>query len=497
MHVVLVLWERFPTNVILFNHVLFFFLGGATLCNPCQTGQYSNHTGAITCNDCPSGRYCSVGTSTPLPLFFQNITSASLTRDPFFLEQSNENAAKATESMIARLTTISTVVVLAALILLALVLLLVLLRIFHKRSRILGLLAKIDMFTMKHLVKLNESPVNHATTIGGFVSIGFIFAVLAIIALFLIDLVNNNIIMRSTIIPENVVPADYPPIVQGSYSILVRLHNYNDPTCAPSQQLINGFEPKEQLLINSTKHANATCDLKLVCMKCKLTGVTQELQFMWNYPFAMASSIEYTILLPHFKNQEQFQVYELIIPETREVVFRGNQPTEASLSLLKSYYTPLAKDYLIGGIITRTSAADLTRVGYVATKFPTRYGSVSQDRDFVSSQQGLGITIRFTLNANVFMIEEEAKSSILEFVSKVVALIGAIEAVAAIIMNKIEEFQDCIQQRRQSTVKKNEIDAIEMPDTIMEQNNENTGVKLEHEAQAQAETENIVNQGEE
>lgn len=69
-----------------------------------------------------------------------------------------------------------------------------------------------------------------------------------------------------------------------------------------------------------------------------------------------------------------------------------------------------------------------------------------------------------SLNANVLLIAEEAKSSILEFLSKLVALIGAVGGVIALVMSQIEKAAVFVKQKRQQKLPN--VDPLELKEAV-------------------------------
>lgn len=279
--------------------------------------------------------------------------------------------------------------------------------------------------------------------------------VCALLTLLLIDISKNNILVRSSIIPEQVIPKGYPTDIFGTFVLNFKLFNYNAKECDTSVPVkYVGIQPVDSNTVPSVVarkyEQNATCDVTWTCTNCKLTGVTQLITFNWTYPFAMATAINYTVWLPHFytnSQQNPFLIQEQLVPPSTNLLFRGATPTELSMSLLRSYYTQLAPDYLFGNIFSKLSALELTRVGYVATRFPSRLGSTVSSGDFENSDQGLIINVQMSLNANVLMINEEARSSVLEFLSKLFALAGAVSSICIFSMSRLERLMLCIRKK--------------------------------------------------
>lgn len=302
--------------------------------------------------------------------------------------------------------------------------------------------------------------------IGGYFAIIFGILALTAVALSIIDLAGNNIADRTSIIPSAALPPELQNLtLVNTYSLKVLFHsfNLNPEACASNSLEITGFSPSNQQTVTFTKYSNSTCIMDFTCRDCQLLGNNQFIRIGYSSPFVSSSAIEYYMNVPHFlSNSSSFGLHEILTPTDSQSIFKGPEPTSVSISLIQSYYTYLARDYLFNNVFSQSPVQSRTSIGFIATHFPTFLGSSANDTTF-TSKQGLHFSIKFTVESTVFRISQEAKSSLLDFISKIAALIGAVSGVVMFLMIIMETIQDCIirkQQERAKTETAKQIDAV-------------------------------------
>lgn len=245
--------------------------------------------------------------------------------------------------------------------------------------------------------------------------------------------------------------------VPANYELKILFHNFNDRQCKPTTMQVNGWSPQVHQQVNATKYENATCIVLLTCKSCLLTGQQQSIALAYDSPFAFASNIEYYLSVPHFVNGSVFIAYENLAPEGNDLVFKGAQPSIVSISLTKSLHTKLATDYLIQNLVTRSTIKDRTSFGYVAARYPTSLGSICNETNF-NANNGLALQFAFTVESSVLRIEQTARSSLLDYLSKIAALIGGVSSLVVLIMTLIEFVHVSIRNKREKAEQQNDVE---------------------------------------
>lgn len=414
------------------------------ICNPCPQGTYQNVSGSSSCKPCLNSWYCHAGMVQPIDTSGSLASFESLNKtivssfDPYFTpgltaESYNSSTGAATARLVIVLLTLMLILTLFIIVLIATILS----RFTDKTLILYTIIAWFDRYTMYHHIGDGQTVVSKRTALGGSLTLTLYLIVTAILCLVFMDLYYDNVYDVTSIIPEAILPREFPKFVKSNYYMKLLLHNYNDNSCVPSFS-VSGMEPFANLQTLTQKYANGTCVLNLVCNNCYLSGPSQTIDLFWYQLFAMATIIEYYIFIPHFLQGTKFVMYERVVPLENGYVFKGSQPTEFGLSLARAYYTTLAPDYFIGGIFSRASLTDRTSLGYIGNRFSTRLGSTVSPADFGSAQ---GFTIRFNIVAdtNVFRIQTSAKANILGFLSRLFALVGGASAIIMVFMVIIEQ----------------------------------------------------------
>lgn len=367
--------------------------------------------------------------------------------DPYFAPEVKPTIEKLTPYIITRIVVICAVVLLLFILcIIPLGIILATWKCSKVRRNISLLVSKIDAYVFGHPTDMDKSPVKRQTALGGIFTIVFYAGAFLVVFLLAMDLADNNIDRRTFIAPEQVLPAAISTFIQGDFSLSLTLHNYNDLGCQ-AELSVSGLEPNMNVSFVKNDTAS-TCVATIVCKQCYLSGSAQYFRFKWSQLFAMASAIDYTITLPHFINNTNFVLRERVVPLEPHTIFKGSeQATEVSLSLTKSFYTVSTADSFIFNIISGNNVANRTTSGYVATHFPTKQGS-RVDATTFNQKSGLQVWITFNSDSSVFRIVEDGKSTILDLVSKIAALVGLVGTIAGALLLKVEECIPMICKRK-------------------------------------------------
>lgn len=414
-------------------------LVGQSTCLPCPIKTYTDKNASITCDVCPPNAQCSIGTSRPMKL----AAPSSITTDPYFRNEETSKVKTTNDSNIVRLIFI--IVGLVMLCTCSVVgVIFIALATRHKLSaNSQKFVANFDLFKVRHYSKLNQPIVKRGTYFGILCSVLFVVLGITILSLLLVDLLRNNVVDRKSIIPEQTLDANMTRSINGTYTIIILLHNFNHLDCVPQTELLTGIVPKPKLEYNLS---NFTCKMVMECKNCVLDGSQQSLDLIWDSIYASASQIEVFIYLPHYIPNERFYIYESLVPESTDSIFKGKiTPTHVALSLTRAYRTVLVEDNFLNSFLSRRPPGETT-IGYVAAKFPSRIGSTVDSSNFFS-QSGLRILITFNSDPNVFRIEQESLSSILEWLSKLFALLSATFTLISVGMRFLEKLKAMAEDR--------------------------------------------------
>lgn len=419
-------------------------------CTPCEFGSFSKSAGSASCTKCDKEMSCAVASKNPL-LSDDLLTRKKDAGDPYFNERKEES--KDGSSDIARVVFIVLCIVLIALVLL--IGLIVLIIAFKTKllnvTKLQSCLKQIDTFSLKHFVKPNDTLINTFSGFGGFLSIVLLVIAITIVIISIIDISNKgNRIETATVVPKEVTAIDQ---VQGYYSIHLYLHGYGDTKCNASDSF-TGLDGA--YTIYTTAFANATCLVQFTCANCSLQGSTQRLRFSFAHPFVAASAIYYILTLPYFMPKRSvFTMSERIFPDNTSHVFRGAVDTRISMSLTATLYTTLDTfDYFVFGIFSRLFGAKSIQeyTGYSAIRNPTSKGSTVDAQSFwQSSSDVMVVTFEFSANPTAYLISQQGKQNVLDFASRIFALIAAASGVLALIMATLEKLVHTIEQRRKNS----------------------------------------------
>lgn len=418
----------------------------------------------MSCLPCTVGSICTIGTKKPLRIQLLNETSKELS-DPYFEKQKIQNSDTTPYSVRIGFIIGCAILVLLLFCIGALVSIVVIKYQKLIVAKIGFILKSIDMFSLKHFVAPDMSPVNRFTSLGGFFSIVYACIAFTVMIISIVDVARGgNVTERVTVVPKQVTNVT---LVDGNYFIKLVLHNYLDSTCTVNSRVI-GLEPNkngnltiEALLVDTN---SSMCIVLINCTDCHLTGVSQSIALTFDQPLATASVIEYNVALPHYDGPAQsILVNELVKPDDDQAtLFRGNSSaTIISLSLTTTLLQTIdAVDYFFysfGAQLFQKKSPFY--IGYSPIRNPTTRGSTVTHQNFFN-HSSVQVRFEFTVNPNGNFIQQEGKATILDLFSKIFALIGATGSVCVMIMLCIERIN--MRARNKAAVQKNVQEVLEL-----------------------------------
>lgn len=337
------------------------------------------------------------------------------------------------------------------------------------------LLKYLDFYSVRHFMPNKTVLVKRRTTLGGTFTLVFWFIGGAIFILFLLELIVNNIFERMTVYPEQALSGNLNTTISGDIAINFWFHGYADSLCNTTTLTFARFNGP--ITTNYTMFPNMTCAVTIRCgPQCRLDGTQQSIALFWNYYFAQTISIEYEIYIPHFEPNKQFYISEMIVPTSDSEAFRGNIATTITIQLTKSLYKYLTWDFFVYSFFTKSAGQQpTTLVGYtgmctiffwytdyhLASKFVPDLGSTSNSSNYLATPIGLRVTLLMQLNPNVFLIEQDGRTSVLEFFAKVFALVTAAHSAMAILMMSLEFLVLCRSGKARDRMARDNRNAIE------------------------------------
>lgn len=229
--------------------------------------------------------------------------------------------------------------------------------------------------------------------------------------------------------------------VFGFMSFKLLLFSFGDE-CKVSSFSSSGFNnPNEWNM--TTSLVNSTCVVEYVNKNGSLIGSTHLLRFKFLQPFAMASSIGYVITFPNYASSQNAQITEVVQPtNATTTVFRGPATTEFSLSFTTTQFSQInGYDFFFYNLISKIfniASMNTIRVGYTIVQNQPTLGTTLQSNNFWNSPGELQVDFRITSNPNAYAIQQLGKSTVLDFVGKIAALVGAAMAIVAAVMANME-----------------------------------------------------------
>lgn len=390
--------------------------------------------------------------------------------DPYFAQQKQE-AKNVTNDIVRAAILVTIIAVVLVICLLAIILIVAAIKFKTLNIRkALSIFSFIDGFSLKHMVKPNDPLINTYTPFGGLFSIILGICVVGIVIITILDTSNRgNKIETALVVPREVVNISK---VHGFYAVYMNLHNYGDKSCELHNQqpdvenFVGTWSSSVELL------ANYTCKVVYQCPNCSLSGSSQSIGFKFAQPYSMATAIDYTLTLPYFfPNQPIFNISERILPNNSSTVFRGASPTVVSMSLTTTLYTTIDTwDFFLYNILSKVFSvrASQESFGFSVVRNPPVQGSVANEALFWQNEPTLRVQFQFYTNPNGYMINQQGKSTILDFVSKVAALSAAIAGILAFVMSNMEWcgylIGKCIANRKAKKTGANSARKIELLD---------------------------------
>lgn len=500
---------------------------GSTRCKLCSSGTYNPKTAASSCVKCPLNSICPIGSQKPI--FVPLIKRKSSISDPFFktsalpMSSLSGNEGNALEFGLLDATTsneiinnmehtinnntmtllqtipnpfaatesqqmIFVIVIVSCLIAALLVFMTcsgILIARFKKlRALLFYILSSLDFFSMMHPVQLNEPLIRTKNVIGGIfslifvaITIGFLFEAATSISR------ENNVLVTTTLIPSFSLPVEIRGMteIHGSFKLHITLYGLLSNSCIPTSSDIQGIDvyvnsAAFKLLTTETNVEDSTCLISFVCSDCTLTSSNPILTFSWKHPFAAIAGFEYSLEIPHFLEVPVI-VNQQVFPQSMDTVIRGSKASQVSVALFSTYYSYLGVDYFFYHIFSRKSLNTRTQIGYSCVSLPTTIGSTATESTFsIASDSENIVTLQFSLqvNPNVLRINESAKLSLLDFLAKLVALIGAAYSVSGRLLTVVEPFTQklciCIKRKKKSSGNNEENNKIEGEELVLKSN---------------------------
>lgn len=457
-------------------------ISGASSCTACPPGTYQHESGSKECIPCSFGTYssipgrseacevcdgvdqfCSVGSSIPISSIFR--TNATLTMDPFFSTLSKRTSEKQSTLNIARLVAVLVCMCIIVFQFFLMVFACVILPHAIKKKRRLPVrldewMSKIDVFPKKHWVPMKATLVKRKTFLGGLCTIIFLVLILTIVALTMTEFFTINQFERMTIVAENLLTKDFSSNVDtrvvGDYFFDFTFHNFMDPNCIVTSYRINGListngtksnnnEVEGAVRFRATRNdTTAACAFQVNCTNCYLSSVNPSVTLNMGHDLAMASSISYRLQLPHFYENSNLTVEQIIAPSDNRFVLKGPQPTLIPLSLTKTLYSRLSDDFFVFSLFSEVLRIapqwnNPTTIGYSVVHSPIELGSLADESNFRTQEGGISLQLLLQINPNALLIEQESKYSSLDLLSKTGALVSSMAVIVVILMNCMEE----------------------------------------------------------
>lgn len=433
----------------------------STNCIPCPFGMFSAQEGASMCIKCRENETCSLGSKNPIDNI-NLLTSQKSSGDPYFSNQKERSEDPVSDSI--RLIFIIGAIVGVVVIIVLVILLLGIAKCQRKISwdTIRHYIAILDFFSLKHYVKPEKPIINHATWFGGVMTLLMLTLIVSITVISIVDIVRGeNKIETASVVPKETLRTN---IVNSTYKLVTHLVNYGDSNCNPTSYLITGFMGAHSL--DSLLLDNYTCSITFVCTNCVLQGSSQMVKYFFAQTYAMAAAIDYQWSVPHFDSRfKTTQVSERIVPDNITHVFRGPKSTEISISMTTTLFAKLDPwDFFFYNILSKifnsSSASDT--LGYATVRNTPILGSTLAEASQFWNQVSLSVSFEFIANPNAYFIQQIGRSTVLDFFSKIFALIAASASLIVMNMNLLERIWKSIQQMRRTRKQQTNVQHMEL-----------------------------------
>lgn len=251
---------------------------------------------------------------------------------------------------------------------------------------------------------------------------------------------NKNVSTSTTVVPVQTLGVSN---ITGYFAIDITLNDFADSTC--ENTLVLYTQLRGAITIKSTMIRPSACNVILQCQDCTFTGSLQQIMFEFGQSYASASSIDYKLTFPYYDGKSAtFTIAERVMPNDPLRVFRGAEPTEISLSSTITQFLSInPADYFfysLGSQIFRSNISN-SQTGYSILPTGVTMGTTSDAASFWSHSFN-GVRVAFSINANpnAVLVQQTGKFTLLDFFSKIFALISASYAALAFIMNRSEKY---------------------------------------------------------
>lgn len=430
-------------------------LSGAFNCAPCPENTFLSDIGQSQCLPCKSGVRCLMAatvednTNTTATIIADSDTASAIIRG-----RAEDIGSSIAQSVIAIVFLLSVVLTFCTIPFF----LICLSKKAKLSSKFKYVFSYFDFFSMNHFVVEKASVVNTPKWNGGIMTAIFVVSFMTILVLVLLDVTkSDNIIQTTSVVPvTNIRNAT----IEGYFRLDVMLYNFGTATCAgvivPSGW--NGVKNESFAVVNNT------CTATFECSACQLTGTSQQVAFDFPHSFAMATAISYKFTFPYYDTQQgNSSITYYTTPTNTSQVLRGDIATDFPISMTVTEYSQISgADYFFYHIGTRLNPSlKRNTLGFTVVPSKPQLGSVADSGTFWRAQ-GVKVRISLVPNPNAYFINQIGRATILDMLSKLLALTSAAFAALAFVMQKLEQFW----HKHKSVFTKNieSSNEIELPD---------------------------------
>jgi hypothetical protein len=389
---------------------------GSGFCSPCETNTYQQDPGKDYCSPCNSTSFCSLGSINPINNNSIQSISFDLV-DNSNLIQYNDNSQFSNDFKTYFIVTgVSVIFVIFPIIFLIILILYLLLKYLR-----LPTFFFYDYFSLKHFVLPGKSPIKYKTSLGISFSMIAGFTILIFIVASIVQYSVSNTITTSLIIPSN-----QNSTKNLKFNINIKFYQFIGICSVINFQKIVGLTGN--FSYSSTPYSDF-CLVKFECYSCDMSGISSNIYFNITDLFAASSSFSYNMSINYIRNNT-FVLQNGIFVDYGKL-FKGPDPTIFQMLITSTQFQSLKSNILD---IPQKSTIDY---GYTFNQLSLVKGSIANSSTF-NSQLGLGVLFQISLNYNSIYIEEINKTSFLNFLAQIAALISAILSIYTIILTSIE-----------------------------------------------------------
>jgi hypothetical protein len=232
--------------------------------------------------------------------------------------------------------------------------------------------------------------------------------------------------LSNTIVTSLIIPSNQNSTKELKFQINLKLYNFIGECSIFPFKNLNG-------IIGNYSYSNIKrdeyCSVNFDCYKCDLTGTTTNIYFNFTDYLAASSTFSYNMSINYIKNST-YNLQNGIFIENG-ILLKGPDPTTFQMLITNTQYQTLKSNILD---IPQESSINY---GFTVNQLSYVLGSRVNKTSF-SSQNGLNMLFQFSLNYNTIYIEEVNKSSFLNFLAQIAALLGAILSIYSTIISVIE-----------------------------------------------------------